>query len=76
MMSEVLDNPFKGWTTIQEAADILGREQSTIRYWADKGKIACYPVGRKVRVVNLDEVKKYSKTSPTKKREPRNRHKS
>ena len=73
MTTEALDNPFEGWTTIQEAADILGRDQSTIRYWADNGKVACYSVGRKVRVVNLNEVKNYAESSPTKSRERRSR---
>lgn len=55
-----IDNPFEGWTTIEDAADMVGRDHSTLRYWADNGKIACFPVGRKMRVVNIEEVKAYS----------------
>jgi excisionase family DNA binding protein len=54
------NNPFVGWTTLEEAAEMIGRDRSTVRYWAEHGKIACYPVGRRVRVVNIQEVKTYS----------------
>jgi excisionase family DNA binding protein len=53
-------NPFEGWTTIEEAAEIVGRDNSTVRSWADRGLITCYAVGRKVRVVEVAEVKRYS----------------
>jgi hypothetical protein len=56
------ENPFTGWTTIEEAADIIDRDRSVIRYWADIGKIECYPVGRKMSLVNIEEVKAYSAT--------------
>lgn len=56
----VLANPFEGWTTIEEAAEMVGRENSTVRGWADKGWITCFSVGRKVRLVNIEEVRNYS----------------
>ncbi len=52
-------NPFAGWTTIEDAAAMVGRDHSLIRKWANDGSIASYPVGRKVRVVNIEEVKAY-----------------
>lgn len=58
------DNPFEGWTTIEEAADIIGRTKGTIRFWANKGKIESHYVGRKMRVVNVDEVRQYSEDNP------------
>ncbi len=59
---QTIENPFAGWTTIEEAADMINRDRSVIRYWADIGKIACFPVGRKMSLVNIDEVKAYSAT--------------
>lgn len=59
-----LHNPFEGWTTINEAANIIGRDKDVIRFWAAKGHISCYPVGRKVRVVNLAEVQAYAEKNP------------
>lgn len=56
----VLDNPFKDWVTLEEAAEIVGHNRSTIQYWASNGKITCYPVGRRVKVVNIEEVKSYA----------------
>lgn len=53
-------NPFEGWTTIEEAAEIVGRDNTTVRGWADRGLIASYAVGRKVRVVEVAEVQSYS----------------
>lgn len=58
--ARVLDNPFKGWTTIEEAAQLIGREKTTIRHWANKGWISCFYVGRKVRVVNIEEVREFA----------------
>ncbi len=67
--AKVLDNPFEGWTTIEEAAQLIGREKVTIRGWANKGWISCFYVGRKVRVVNIEEVREFSeKHSPPKPR--------
>jgi hypothetical protein len=67
--ARVLDNPFEGWTTIEEAAQLIGREKATIRGWANKGWVSCFYVGRKVRVVNIDEVREFSeKHSPPKTR--------
>ena len=59
--AKLRESPFEGWTTMDEAAKIVERDHSTIRYWADNGKIACYRIGNsRVRVVNVDEVKEYS----------------
>lgn len=58
--AKVLNNPFEGWTTIEEAAELIGREKTTIRGWANKGWIRCFSVGRKVRLVNLDEAREFS----------------
>lgn len=52
----IADNPFDGWTTIEEAAEMIGRGNATVRGWANKGWIRCYSVGRKVRLVNIKEV--------------------
>ncbi|RMG74261.1 MAG: DNA-binding protein [Chloroflexi bacterium] len=61
-MTEVFDNPFEGWVTIKEAGEIVNRDHSTVRYWAETGKITCYRIGTgAVRVVNVEEVKEYSK---------------
>lgn len=62
-MAEILDNPFEGWTTIEEAAEIVDRDKKTVRTWADKGLIASYRVGRKMRVVNIEEVKTIAENS-------------
>ena len=60
-MSETQENPFDGWVTIQEAADIVNRNQATVRYWARMGRITAYPIGsRGLQVVNVEEVKEYS----------------
>ena len=55
-------NPFEGWVTLQEAARMLGREHSTLRYWANKGYIRIHQIGKRVKVVNFAEVKAYSET--------------
>ncbi len=58
---EALDNPFEGWFTFKEAGAIVNRNHSTIRYWAETGKITSYPVGNSgMRLVHIDEVKEYS----------------
>jgi len=71
--TNALDNPFIGWTTINDAADIIGRDKEVLRFWAAKGWITCYPVGKKMRVVNIDEVRSFSNKNPghKKKRELR-----
>ena len=64
-------NPFVGWTTIEDAASMVGRDHSLVRKWANDGVIASYPVGRKVRVVNIEEVKAYDqerRANPTRRR--------
>lgn len=59
------ENPFVGWTTIEEVAQLIGREKATIRGWANKEWISSFYVGRKVRLVNIDEVQEFSeKQSP------------
>lgn len=60
-MSEIQENPFDGWVTIQEAGEIVNRNQATVRYWATTGKITAHPVGsRGLQLVNVEEVKEYS----------------
>lgn len=59
-----IPNPFIGWTTIEDAALLLQRNNTTVRGWADRGLITSYTVGRKVRVVNLDEVRAQSEKIP------------
>jgi predicted site-specific integrase-resolvase len=61
-MTEALNekNPFEGWTTLQEAARLLGRDGAILRYWAKKGYIQCYEVAPKVRLVNFEEVRAYA----------------
>lgn len=64
-------NPFAGWTTIEDAAAMVGRDHSLLRKWANDGLIAAYPVGRKVRLVNIEEVKAFDlqrRTNPTRRR--------
>lgn len=63
-VARVLDNPFEGWVTLKEAGEIVNRDHSTIRYWADTGKITSYRIGTgSVRVVNVEEVQEYSNQS-------------
>lgn len=60
-MSEILTNPVEGWVTMKEAGRIINRDTSTVRYWADTGRIACYHVGNShIRIVNVKQVKEYS----------------
>jgi len=56
-----VDNPVDGWVTMKEAGRIIDRDTSTIRYWAENGKIACFNVGTSnIRIVNVEQVKEYS----------------
>jgi len=71
-MSKRQENPFDGWVTMQEAGEIVNRNQATIRYWATMGRITAHSIGsRGLQVVNIEEVKEYSKQAqrlkPTKK---------
>lgn len=60
-MTEVFENPVKGWVTMKEAGRIIDRDTSTIRYWAETGKIACFNIGTSnIRIVNVEQVKEYS----------------
>jgi DNA-binding transcriptional MerR regulator len=55
------ENPFEGWMTFKEAGEIVNRNHSTIRYWAETGKITSHPVGSHgLRLVHIDEVRDYS----------------
>lgn len=63
--AKVLDNPFEGWTTIEDAAETIGRNKTTLYGWASKGWISCFTVGQKVKLVNLEEVREFAeKHSP------------
>jgi hypothetical protein len=55
-------NPFEGWTTIEDAARIIGRSKAIISQWANKGFITSHTVGQKMRVVNIEEVQAYAAT--------------
>ena len=57
-------NPFEGWTTIEDAARITGRQRMTILNWAHRGYIACYRIGPKIEVVNLEELIAFSESRP------------
>ena len=60
-MNEVIENPVEGWVTMKEMGRIINRDTSTIRYWADTGKIASFNVGTShIRIVNVEQVKEYS----------------
>lgn len=59
--SEAMQDFFSQWTTMKHAAHIVGRDHSTIRFWADRGRITVYYLGVDgKRVVNIEEVKAYS----------------
>ncbi|MFN8376455.1 MAG: helix-turn-helix domain-containing protein [Anaerolineae bacterium] len=60
-------NPFEGWTTIEEAARLVNRKRSTVLYWIETGKVACFPIGPKVRVVKIDEIRQYSENFSSRK---------
>ena len=55
------DNPFDGWTTIEDAALSMGLQNTTIRRWANAGRIRSYPIGRRTRVVNIEEVRNFAR---------------
>lgn len=55
-----LENPFADWVPLDEAAQNVGWSRSAVTYWADQGYIACFPVGQRIRLVNLDQVKEYA----------------
>jgi hypothetical protein len=57
---QALENPFSGWVPLDEASQVVGWSRSAVTYWADQGYIACHPVGQRVRLVNLDEVREYA----------------
>jgi hypothetical protein len=60
-MPEALNekHPLEGWTTIQHASKLIGRQPSLIRYWIKRGYISAYEIAPRVTVVNLDEVRAY-----------------
>jgi hypothetical protein len=62
--ARVLDNPFVGWTTIEDAAETIGRSKTTLYGWASKGWISCFTVGQKVKLVNLEEVREFAEAHP------------
>jgi excisionase family DNA binding protein len=64
------NNPFLGWTTIEEASAQLGRSKQTVHGWARSGKIRCYVVGRKMRLVNLAEVREFAEKHPRVRQKP------
>lgn len=62
MNNTTLEEVFKTWTTMKGAADLTERDHSTIRYWADTGKIRSFSLAlSNIRVVNIEEVVEYSK---------------
>lgn len=63
--AKILDNPFEGWTTIEEIADMIGRDKTTVHSWAKRGLISCFQVGRKMRVVNIEEVREFAEKHPS-----------
>jgi len=68
--AKVLDNPFEGWTTVEDAADIVGRSKQTLYSWVKAGKISCYSVGKRMRVVNIEEVREFSQKNPPPRLQP------
>lgn len=63
-------NPFQGWTTVEDAARITGRNRVTIRNWARRGLIACHSVGPRIELVNIEEVKACIEAHPPLKKRP------
>lgn len=57
-------NLFSDWTSIEDAALVLNRDNSTVRRWADRGEIESIKIGRRVRLVRLSQVRKYSEDNP------------
>ena len=64
-------NPFEGWLTLEEAAELVGRDKSTIRDWVSRGKIKSYTIGKRVRVVSVEEVESFAKTTTGKAGRPK-----
>jgi excisionase family DNA binding protein len=58
-------NPFEGWVTIEEAAKKVDRPTETVRRWANDGKIEAFNIGESwIRVVNVEEVRRFSEKAP------------
>jgi predicted site-specific integrase-resolvase len=55
-----IENPFEGWTTVEDAAGLIGRSKHTLYSWVKTGKITCFSVGKKIMVVNIEEVRNYA----------------
>ncbi|GEM_PF-6604772 len=55
------ENPFVGWTTIEDAAILLGLQNTTVRRWANAGGVRNFQIGRRTRVVNVEEVRAYAR---------------
>jgi hypothetical protein len=53
-------NPFVNWVTLDEAAKRIGFNITTVAYWADQGYIKAFPIGNRIRVVNIEEVTAYA----------------
>ena len=53
-------NPFVNWVTLDEAAKRIGFNITTVAYWADQGYIKAFPIGNRIRVVNIEEVSAYA----------------
>jgi hypothetical protein len=61
VQNKTMDNPFIGWTTIQDAAEKIGRDPTVVRYWANQGYITAYTIGKNTRIVRLEEVIEYAR---------------
>ena len=59
-------NPFEGWTTAEEAANIIGRARSTVQGWINQGVVTVHRVGTDDRIilVNVEELRRYSAENP------------
>lgn len=64
-IGRVHQNPFVGWTSLEEVAQLIGRDNATVRGWANKGWITSFTIGRRIRLVNIDEVKAFAEKAPT-----------
>ena len=64
-------NPFEGWVTLEEAAEIVGRDKTTVRDWANRGKVRSYMVGKRVRVVSVEEIQRFASTTTGKAGRPK-----
>lgn len=70
-MSQVKDdtgNPFEGWVPVHEAAALIDRGTSTVWGWAMRGVIRSYQIGRRIHVVNIQEVREFEKNRARKPR--------